>query len=157
MAGNFILTSITQSDLMVAIKFPHISWSISPAHKKDSPVNPNNPQGEKFAGWTSETRTVLSKALNNEDIGSREGLPPHRYLEIRSWAALTDKEQYYIKGSGWADNLVYPNSQGLGLKALKPKATFEWGRGNKTEALVEMLKVGDVSIEIYYQSGLEMY
>jgi len=157
MAGNFILKSITQSDLVTATNFLHISWSTSPAHKKGTPIDPGNPHGAIFAGWTPETRKVLSNALNGINIGNREGLPPHRYLEIKAWQTLNDKEQYYVSGAGWAENLVYPTTSGLGLKALAPLARADWAQGNKNQALIEMLKIGGVSIEVFYQSGMEMY
>jgi hypothetical protein len=32
-----------------------------------------------------------------------------------------------------------------------------WNLGNKNQALEEALKQGNVSIEVFYQSGLEMY
>lgn len=157
MAGNFILKSITQSDFLVATRFPNISWSQSTAHKKGDLINPNSPNGPRFKGWAPETRKVLSHALSNRNIGNREELPPHRYLMIKSWNILSNGEQEYIKGAGWVESLEYPESEGLGLKALQHSAKLKWGMKRKDEALIEMLKVGGVSIEVYYQSGLEMY
>lgn len=157
MAGNFILKSITQSDLNTAISFPHIAWSTSAAHAKGLPVNPDQPEGRKFQGWTSGTAHTLSRALRGEDIGNREGLPPHRYLEIAAWVMLTQQEQAYVQGAGWVSNLEYPGTASVGLKALAPLAATAWSTGDKTTALVETLKKGAVSIEVYFQSGMRMY
>lgn len=157
MAGNFILKSITQSDLHAATRFSNISWSASAAHKKGDLIDPKNPNGKKFLGWVCNTRDVLKDALLGKNIVNREGLPPHRYLEIKNWNILSDQEKLYIQGAGWAESLVYPGVTGLGLKSLNALATIEWNKSNKNQALIEMLKVGHVSIEVYYQSGLEMY
>jgi hypothetical protein len=156
MAGNFILKSITQSDLSTAIRFPHIRWSDT-AHRQGTLINPAQPQGARFPGWTVTTRQTLSNALANVAIGNRQNLPPHRYLEISAWAQLNDDEKGYVRGAGWADSLVYPNGAGLGLKAMTGAVLTAWNLGNKNQALEEALKQGNVSIEVFYQSGMEMY
>jgi hypothetical protein len=156
MAGNFILKSITQSDLMTAIRFPHFRWSDT-AHRQGSLINPSQPQGARFPGWTAATRQTLSNALANIAIPNRQNLPPHRYLEIDTWGPLNDDEKNYARGAGWADSLVYPTGAGVGLKAMTGAVLTAWNLGNKNQALEEALKQGNVSIEVFYQSGLEMY
>lgn len=156
MAGNFILKSITQSDLSTAIRFPHIRWS-GTAHLAGALINPSRPTGPRFAGWTVTTRQALTDALGNRNLPNRESLPPHRYLEIDGWSRLDDAEKAYVRGAGWADSLVYPSGTGLGLKALNGDVLTAWNTGNKNKALEEALKQGNVSIEVYYQSGIEMY
>lgn len=151
MAGNFILKSITASDLIIATRFPHIKWS-GTAHKQGDLAG----DGSRFPGWTPATRDLLKQALSNHNIANRNLLPPHRYLEIETWAKLDDKEKSYINGAGWTSSLEYPLGQGLGLKALTGQVLAKWNAKDKTGALVEALKQGDVSIEVYYHGGLEL-
>lgn len=157
MAGNFILSSITQSDLDTAKAQKGITFSSTAAHNKGMPVNPDKPAGAKFAGWTHETRAELTTALAGEPIPNREKLPPHRYLEIATWKSLPKETQDYVSGAGWVENLRRPRGAGLGLKSLSTIAETDWNAGRKTAAFLETLQKGNVSIEIYYQSGYEMY
>jgi hypothetical protein len=156
MAGNFILKSISQSDLSTAVRYPHMRWS-GTAHRQGDPINPAQPTGARFTGWTQSTRQTLSDALANRNIPNRQNLPPHRYLEIDAWARLNDDEKAYVRGAGWADSLVYPSGTGVGLKAMTGEVLAAWNAGNKNQAVEEALKQGNVSIEVFYQSGLEMY
>ena len=151
MAGNFILKSITASDLIIATRNPHIKWS-GVAHKQGDIAG----DGSRFPGWTSATRDVLRQALSNHNIANRNLLPPHRYLEIETWNKLSADEQRYVSVAGWTGSLEYPLGQGLGLKALTGQVLAKWNARNKEGALIEALKQGDVSIEVYYHGGMEI-
>ncbi|GAA2343378.1 hypothetical protein OHT20_09805 [Streptomyces caniferus] len=140
MAGHFILRSITTSDLNLA-RQKGATWSAKAEHAD--------------VGWTAASRKVLSDALAGKPIGSRAGLPPHRYLECKFsvGAAL----EAYLRGAGWADLLVRPDSVGLGLRQLSTAAESAWKRGDKNGALVEQFRHGTATVEVYYVDGLEMY
>lgn len=140
MAGHFILKSISQSDLNVATGAPlQAHWS-------------NLQHGE--VGWTQESEATLTNALSGNAIGNRNTLPPHRYLMVNG--GPDDNAIKFLRGAGWADSLVRPSSDGLGLVALCPQATIEWNAGRKNEALVAQALHGNVSIEVYYQSGYKI-
>ena len=49
-----------------------------------------------------------------------------------------------------------PAAAGLGLTALAPAAAAAWNTGDKSDALVQQVMAGAVSVEVYYQSGAEM-
>jgi hypothetical protein len=150
-AGNFVLKSITASDLIIATRHPHIKWSTT-AHKKGD----IDGTGKPFQGWTPDTREVLRKALQGQAIPNRNLLPPHRYLEIETWNKLSEDEKRYVTMTSWADSMEYPLGQGLGLKALTGQVQAKWVARDKNGALIEALKTGDVSIEVYYHGGIEI-
>ncbi|MEU8685265.1 hypothetical protein [Streptomyces sp. NPDC048611] len=138
MAGHFILSSITNSDIALAVQ-KGANWSA--VQHAD-------------IGWNTASRDVLSKALNGQPIGNRDGLPPHRYLESKFSTGPTLEK--YLRGAGWADTLIRPDSAGLGLRELSPKARAAWDRGDRTAALVEQFLHGTATVEVYYISGTEM-
>ncbi|MFI2188086.1 hypothetical protein [Streptomyces sioyaensis] len=138
MAGHFILSSITTSDLAIA-RQKGATWSVLQ---------------HATVGWNTASRAVLSKALSGQAIGNRDGLPPHRYLECKASVGAT--LETYLRGAGWADLLLRPNSAGLGLRELSTKAAAAWARGDRTATLVEQFLHGTASIEVYYISGTEM-
>ncbi len=157
MAGNFILKSITQSDLLEAIRFEGITWSETLHHAKDTPIDPSSPNGEQFAGWTDQTRNTLKQALQgNQTITDRSYLPPHRYLEIVPWQSLGKDAQNYVTTAGWGENLIRPDIPGLRLKEMTEDANNQWINERKNDAMVTQLKKGGISIEVYYISGTEM-
>ncbi|WP_329127030.1 hypothetical protein OG727_04670 [Streptomyces caniferus] len=138
MAGHFILSSITNSDIALAGQ-KGANWSALQ---------------HAAIGWNTASRAVLTNALNGQPIGNRDGLPPHRYLESKASTGPTLEK--YLRGAGWADMLIRPNSTGLGLRELSPKARAAWDRGDRTGALVEQFLHGTATIEVYYISGTEM-
>ncbi|MFG2532151.1 hypothetical protein [Streptomyces sp. NPDC048516] len=138
MAGHFILRSITNSDITLAGQ-KGANWSAL-QHAN--------------IGWHTASRDVLSRALNGQPIGNRDGLPPHRYLESKVSTGPTLEK--YLRGASWADLLIRPDSTGLGLRELSPKARGAWDRGDRTGALVEQFLHGTATVEVYYISGTEM-
>lgn len=139
MAGHFILRNISTADLAIA-QSRRATWSAKAEHAN--------------VGWNAASRDVLARALRGQPIGSRAGLPPHRYLECK-FSAGTALETY-LRGAAWADQLVRPGSAGLGLRQLCPSAAAAWQRGDRTGALVEQFRHGTATMEIYYTNGLEM-
>lgn len=137
MAGHFILKSITFSDLQVARQMGG-TWSTLQ---------------HGYVGWTRESTRVLGQALSGQAIGNRDGLPPHRYLQFS--AGNGDRIEEYLKGAGWADGLIRPDSPGLGLRALIAAAAATWP-GNKNLALVAQRQHGSISVEVYYLGGETM-
>jgi hypothetical protein len=150
-AGNFILKSITASDLIIATRHPHIKWSTT-AHKKGD----LDGDGKPFQGWTPDTREVLRKALQGMAIANRNLLPPHRYVQIETWIKLNDVEKNYVTMAAWVESMEYPAGAGLGLKALTGQVLAKWQARDKNGALIEALKTGDASIEVYYHGGIEI-
>ncbi|MFC5724744.1 hypothetical protein ACFP1Z_31805 [Streptomyces gamaensis] len=138
MAGHFILRSINNTDLAIATS-KGATWSVL-QHAN--------------IGWNTASRSVLSKALNGQPIGNRDGLPPHRYLESKK--SVGDTLEKYLRNAGWASQLIRPNSAGLGLRELSPKAKAAWDRGDRTGALVEQFLHGTATVEVYYINGTEM-
>ncbi|CAM5545246.1 hypothetical protein [Streptomyces abikoensis] len=138
MAGHFILKSISNTDLTIATS-KKATWS---------PLQHGN------IGWNTASRAVLSNALAGRPIGNRDGLPPHRYLEAKVSAG--SELEKYLRSAGWADLLIRPASQGLGLRELSPKAKAAWDRGDRTGALVEQFLHGTATVEVYYINGTEM-
>ncbi len=151
MSGHFILKSLTDSDLRVSTNFPGIHWGDDLSHEAGGA----NGDGV-FPGWTDASVAELSKALSGQDIANRNNLPPHRYLMINAHAGLSDKAQTYVKWANWADNLLRPTGQGLGLKTLTKAAALIWGQEDKGGALLEQCKAGTVHVEVYYRGGYRM-
>ncbi len=140
MSGHFVLKSITASDQAVAVS-KGAAWG----------AIQHSPQ----PGWNAQSRQVLSQALQNQNIGNRAGLPPHRYLQFSyNNADMRDAAEQYLKGAGWADSLIRPSF--MSLRALTPAATVAWGRPDPNQALLKQFQNGDAIVEIYYLSGGEM-
>ncbi|MFI2188548.1 hypothetical protein [Streptomyces sioyaensis] len=115
-------------------------------------------------GWTPASRALLSKALNGQAIPSREGLPPHRYLDFAQ-AGNPDKEKtarfLRTTTASWVSHnrLLRPTGAGLGLKQLAKKAQDAWALNKLNDALVEQFldpQGARVTIEIYHLGGHEM-
>jgi len=143
MSGHFILKNITtaQKDECLA-KYAQSSWSVLQ---------------HAAVGWNAGSRLVLQNALSGQNINNRNGLPPHRYLGFPA-GQPTVEQLTFLSGhdADWIRDMVRPNSPGLGLTGLCPNAAAEWAQGRKKEALIEQIKNGATSIEIYYLNGNEM-
>ncbi|GAB2724500.1 hypothetical protein [Kitasatospora kifunensis] len=142
MSGHFILVNIDTHELNSG-KLVGGTWSAKAEHAS--------------VGWNQASRAVLTQALNGQPIGNRSGLPPHRYLSFALSSTTPDKVRTYLRGVEWASRLVRPNSTGLGLTALSPKAQTAWATGDRHLALIEQYNHGTVTMEIYYFDSLEMY
>ncbi|QRN93497.1 hypothetical protein JRI60_30465 [Archangium violaceum] len=143
MAGHFILKNISTTELAIAQATPYnCAWSAL-QHAN--------------VGWTTASRLVLTNALAGVGIGNRDGLPPHRYLNLQDNIA-TDVAKFhaYLRGASWVERLVRPNSAGLGLRALAGPAATHWAAGRVADAVIAQLATGPVSIEIYYTNNAEM-
>jgi hypothetical protein len=153
MAGHFVLKSITVSDLYAAIQ-QGCTWS-GLAHQGGTarPI----PPGGNFPGWNQVGRQALTDALSGAGILNRNDLPPHRYLQfgpiqagpIQAGPGLYD----YIRGAGWAENVVRPD---MGLRLLSPLASNAWTNNNFSDAVFLQAQHGATSVEIYYIAGTQM-
>ncbi len=141
MSGHYILTSIDRFDVIKAQGQP-LGATLS---------------GRQHAnvGWNVGSRATLSTALAGGNIGNRNTLPPHIYLMINANNPLPALVQSYLKIANWVDKLQRPNAVGLGLAMLCPAANAHWPN-NKAQSLIEQIQHGAVSIEIYYQDGIEV-
>lgn len=139
MAGHFILKNLVQSDLDVA-------------RRKGGSLSTRE---HAAIGWTAASAAVLTTALTGNAIPNRNGLPPHVYLQFNA-TSPDDATDTYLKGCGWADQLIRPAGAGLGLRALATEADAAWQRGDKNRALALQANHGAISIEIYHQSGLRV-
>ncbi len=139
MAGYYLLRSITFSDLMTALEKLSATWS----DLQHSDV-----------GWTPKSYQVLTTALKGQDIGNRDNLPPHRYLQIKGENPLADKKKQYLRAAAWVDQLERPASPGLGLRKLTGGAG-KWP-ADKAESLIQQVQTGSVSVEIYFLGGVDM-
>ncbi len=149
MAGHFVLKSITSSDLVTA-QGKGCTWS-GLAHGVGAVNAPGHPA---HTGWNTATKQNLTLALG-AGVANRNGLPPHRYLGFGPFGAnvANNPLRDYIKGAGWASQVVRP---AMGLVALCPAAAAAWLADDKDAAVLAQADFGATSIEIYYLSGYEM-
>lgn len=148
MSGHFIVSNISQADLDEA-RTNGGTWSVL-QHAN--------------IGWNAASRALLSKALNNQAIPNREGLPPHRYLDFaQAGNPNKDKTAQFLRTTkaSWVDpnRLRRPTGAGLGLKQLCKKAQDAWAQNKLNEALAEQFldqQGARVTIEIYHLGGHEM-
>ncbi|MCF3102094.1 hypothetical protein IPZ58_10905 [Streptomyces roseoverticillatus] len=148
MSGHFILSNISQADLDNA-RAHGGTWS---------PLQHGN------IGWNANSRAVLSRALNNQDIPNRDGLPPHRYLILQQAGnpniEVTKKFLQETQDS-WVDpnRLRRPTGRGLGLRALNATAAGLWAQNKLHDCLVAQFwrpESATVTVEIYHLAGREM-
>lgn len=147
MSGHFVLKSIGASDQAIGI-MKGARWS--------------EIQHSPHPGWNAVTRNTLSQALQDQDIGDRNLLPPHRYLEFSpgryNTVAEHDEAERYLRGAGWADSLIRPSH--MDLTNLSANAAAAWGNGvhstRPNDALAEQFRHGAASVEIYYVGGEEI-
>ena len=77
-------------------------------------------------------------------------------MQIEAWVKLSDDEKKYVTMAAWVESMEYPAGAGLGLKALTGQVLAKWQARDKNGALIEALKTGDASIEVYYHGGVEI-
>lgn len=154
MAGHYVLTSISQSELINTLYSNQIFLSDT-QHRRGEPVNPKNNRSPLFKGWCVETRQTLEKALNNQTIQDRENIPPHNYIHIECWSKLNENAKSRIRNADWTDRLKVLSGPGFRSKPLSDISSHEFNKNNKSLSLIEQLKQGSVSVEIYYFSGTE--
>jgi hypothetical protein len=149
MAGHFVLTSITVSDLAIAQSKGCI-WS--PLQHPSGAQRPN-PPGGNYPGWNQLGREALNKALGVVGMPvKRDDLPPHRYLQFGP--IQEGRNPYdYIRGASWACAVTRPN---MGLRLLSPEANSAWMKGDIGGAVFQQALHGQVSVEIYYVGGIQM-
>ncbi|MBP0481361.1 hypothetical protein [Sagittula salina] len=140
MAGHFLLPSLPYTELYAAQTLAAARWS-GRAHAA--------------VGWNQASEAVLTAAINGGNIGNRNGLPPHRYLQFDAEPNLSEDATRYFNFASWVDALTRPASIGLGLRALCPAAQQSWPH-DKSRALREQIAHGDVSVEVYYLSGIKI-
>lgn len=152
MSGHFVLEGLSDQEL----EDIQNAWL---ADKLTVPVlsgvahaaGTDNGVGGIFPGWNAGSRAVLTQALAGVALGNRSGLPPHVYLsfgvgDIRG----TGKSGKYLlqnyAANGWITRIARP--AGMGLSALHPSATTDWGT-NKAKAFGRQILGNGVSLEIY--------
>ncbi len=108
-------------------------------------------------GWNTASKADLKKLYENSPITNREGLPPHKYLELKAStddATAIKIRDYAASTDGvWIGQLDRRDSV---CKSLSPDADSYWKSGNKVEALITELKRGNVSIEYYSMDGQQV-
>lgn len=150
MAGHFVLSSITISDLQTAISKGCV-WSPL-MHAQGANIGDHRP-GARFPGWTEGSRELLRRGLTEGLVGARDNLPPHRYLRFGPIAPDENTPlSAYIKNAGWAETVTRPN---LGLVELCSAANALFP-ANPGGAVMAQARHGAVSIEVYYVSGTRM-
>jgi hypothetical protein len=152
MAGHFLLKSIStaEKDAIIA-GFTGTTWSAT-AHVAGTA----NGAGGDFPGWTAGSRLTLGHAFAGIAIANRNNLPPHKYLQFPGTAAPSPAQLTAIHSSNDLREITHPDDPGLGLRALCATALAEWNAGKKLAALIEQIKHGATSIEIYYLGKQEI-
>lgn len=148
MSGHFILNNISQAELDNALT-NHGTWS--DLHHGG-------------VGWNAASRAVLSRALDNQDIPNRDGLPPHRYLIFqRAGNPDIERTRTFLQQTqdSWVDpnRLRRPTGGGLGLRALNATAQGFWAQNKLHDCLVAQFyrpESATATIEIYHLGGREM-
>jgi hypothetical protein len=116
-----------------------------------------NGAGGLFPGWTPASRAALNQVRDGRGgLANRNGLPPHRYLQIPA-GAPTPAQVAYLRNSYWVNDLQHPSDGGFGVVALAPLAAASWANGKKVDALVAQITHGATSIEVYYLGSKEMF
>lgn len=137
MAGHFLLVNIPLSDLLIAVD--KLGGAVSAVQ-------------HTHVGWSSGTLDVLRTAASGGNIGNRNQLPPHVYLQINAENPLHGTKKTYLRVASWVDDMTRPASVGLGLRQLCVTAQTFWNLGRKDEAIIAQVEHGAVSVEIYYRS-----
>ena len=106
-------------------------------------------------GWTVASRLVLSNVEAGNPPADRAGLPPHKYLEIRSRPQAESTWLFGDEGSIFCEKLTRPANVAKGLNALGGSQA-EWNLGRLKLALVTELTRANVSLEIYRIDGVEV-
>jgi len=143
MSGHFVLLNISQTDKDEFLaRYPRSAWSACQ---------------HTDVGWNPDSREVLANAIKGLDIGDREGLPPHCYLDMPlQRESLTPEQRKIIFEMNWTLDLVRPNARGLGLKQLTERADGLFKEGRVREALLEQIVGNGATIEIYHLDRREI-
>jgi hypothetical protein len=158
MAGEFVVWRMSPEDKANVMTVLGAKWT-DLAHK----ANTANGAGGVFPGWTPESRAALSRVRDGiRPVENRNGLPPHRYLEIPHSKLSRDDLISYLRTCYWINDLQRPSERlGFGSKALCSAAQRCWNerhkKGGKAESLADQVVHGPTSIEIYYLGGKEMF
>lgn len=152
MAGQFVVWRMSMDDINnFIINFPGTVWT-GLAHQ----AGQINGAGGVFPGWTPASRALLNQVRDGRGgIGNRNGLPPHRYLQIPG-GAPTQVQIDYLWTCYWVNDLVRPSDPGFGIVNLAPAAALAWNNGKKVDSLVAQITHGATSIEAYYLGSKEM-
>jgi hypothetical protein len=140
MAGNFIAWKMKGTDIDTFLSAVPIGSVTEAAHLD--------------VGWNEASRAEVKRLFQNTPLTSREGLPPHKYLELKASTddATAIKIRNYASSTDgvWIGQLDRRDSV---CKSLSSDADSYWKSGNKVEALITELKRGNVSIEYYTMDG----
>lgn len=139
MSGNFILYNIKTSELIKIQAFPIAGIYLGISH-----VEQKNQDHYDFF------EDCLYERIHNS---SRQLLPRHLYIEIKMGHSAEDVRNA-LKESAWIDRLIRPKQ--IPLKALCPQASVAWKNQDKLGAFMAQLCTGPVSLEIYYQDGIQV-
>jgi hypothetical protein len=108
MSGHFVLKNISVSDQAIAVS---------------AGANRSGLQHSEV-GWNTNSRGVLSNALQGRDIGDRAGLPPHRYLQFSyNNANMRDQTSRYLQGQAGLIHSSAPTTwaSGTWLRGPRPR------------------------------------
>jgi hypothetical protein len=146
MAGHFVIWRISTSDADKIMNiFPASAWT-GVAHAAGT----ENGAGGQFPGWTDASRAELNAVRGGTStLENRNNLPPHKYLSIPAQAISAAAGQQLWQCDAIRE-LSRPSNANFNLTDLCATAQPYWQSGNKIEALIEQVRNGAASIEVYY-------
>lgn len=170
MSGNFVIWEISEKEADL-IQSLGAKWS-SLVHGKGQPMNAKQPNGPFFPGWDATSDKLITESIKSSKLPKlRDDIPPHNYLTFNALpndleAISNFEKKLRSSENAWIHNivLVKDNQGGWAVKvpndAIKEAMNVNLitgedniGYKNKPKALIEALKIGGVSLEIYKISG----
>lgn len=142
MAGHFIYWNITSAQLE-DLK-THLQCTQAPNFFSEYA----HQMSDRHPGWTTESEQLITDIRNTPEltIASRDGLPPHKYIQM-----VAGSLNYDTLGDNldWFSELARPK---VGLRDLTQLAAAVWP-ANKKMSVCQQNSTGRVIIEVYYFDG----
>jgi hypothetical protein len=149
MAGHYVLNGCSASLISRMNSLLKINGLVNETAHPANGIIPGG--GGVYLGWTFQSRSVLSGCFNETGTAQdRSQLPPHKYYVIPG----------NVDNIANIDDVIQPSqlirTTQFRLTNLRNDAMNLWNNGRKLDSLINQVKSGNVSLEIYYIDGAEV-
>jgi hypothetical protein len=172
MSGNFVLWDITGDEADEIQTLSGQGWGAL-VHKQGEPLNGKDPSKGVFAGWNAAADTLLTNSIATNVLPNpRDTIPPHNYLAFTGIGADNSSELTKMKDrlselintakkhslTSWVSRLklIKDTKGGWSVKNPSKEILDAMNKGDHAGALLEAIKIGGVSLEIYRVDGFKV-